>query len=79
VGNIYQATCTVIPLHMQRHIADYGDDDDRERVKVTRHLTSCISRGREQTLISAVSKSVDPQNDATSMTPAMGTPFPASS
>ena len=61
MGNIYQATCTVIPLHMQRHIADYGDDDDRERVKVTRHLTSCISRGREQTLISAVSKSVDPQ------------------
>jgi Zn-dependent metalloprotease len=61
VGTIYQSTCTVIPPHMERHIAEYGDDAARKRVAATRFHTSCISRGREEALISAASKSVDPQ------------------
>ena len=61
MGNIYQSTCTVIPLHMQRHIAEYGDDEDRAKVTETLHHTSCIARGREATLISTASRSVDPR------------------
>lgn len=61
MGNIYQSTCTVIPLHMQRHIAEYGDDDDRERILATLHHTSSISRGREETFISTATRSKDPQ------------------
>ncbi len=61
MGNIYQSTCTVIPLHIQRNIAEYGDDDDRVNVAATRYHTSCIARGREATLISTASPSVDPR------------------
>ncbi len=46
---------------MQRHIAEYGDDDDRVKIAETLIHTSCISRGREATLIATASRPQDPQ------------------
>jgi len=46
---------------MQRHIAEYGDDDARERIAATLHHTSCLSRQREAAIISTASRSLDPQ------------------
>lgn len=46
---------------MQRHIAKYGDDDDRAKIEATRHHTSRIAHEREARLISTASRSLDPQ------------------
>jgi hypothetical protein len=46
--NIHQSICSVIPPHMQRHVAEHGDDEDRENVASTLHHTSLILQEREQ-------------------------------
>lgn len=49
--NITQSTCTVIPPHILRHVAEHGDTDQRERVKSTLAHTAQIITDRAATLI----------------------------
>jgi Zn-dependent metalloprotease len=61
VGTIHHSTCSVIPPHMQSHIAANGDDEAKASIEATRRYTSFITLGRGAALISTASKSVDPQ------------------
>lgn len=49
--NIQYSICGVIPPHMQRHIAEYGDDDSRETIASTLQHTHVIVRDRAASLI----------------------------
>jgi Zn-dependent metalloprotease len=49
--NIHHSTCSVIPEHILRHIAEHGDDDSRETIAATLHHTTQIVRDRAATLI----------------------------
>jgi Zn-dependent metalloprotease len=44
--NIQQKSCSVIPQHMMRQIAEHGDDDARETVASTLQHTALIARER---------------------------------
>jgi Zn-dependent metalloprotease len=48
--NIHQS-CTVIPLHMLRHLAEHGNDEAREQVTATLRHTARIAEDRSQALI----------------------------
>ncbi len=48
---IHHSTCTVIPPHLQRHLAEHGDEEARQIVAATLHQTAQIAREREATLI----------------------------
>jgi len=48
---IHHQACCVIPPHMQRHLAEHGDDDARERVALTRYQSQQIVAARYATLI----------------------------
>ncbi len=48
--NIHQSFCSIIPPHMQRHIAEHGSDKDRENVAATRYHTSKILQEPELSL-----------------------------
>jgi Zn-dependent metalloprotease len=49
--NIHQATCSVIPPHILRHVAENGDDDSRETIAATLHHTTLIAERRIAALI----------------------------
>ena len=48
---IHHQTCSVIPPHMLRHLAEHGDDYTRERVASTLYHSQQITAGRTATLI----------------------------
>jgi len=48
---IHHETCSVIPPHILRHLADHGDDYTRERVASTLYHSQQITAGRAVTLI----------------------------
>jgi len=48
---IHHQTCSVIPPHILRHLAEHGDDDTRERVASTLYHSQQITAGRAATLI----------------------------
>ena len=49
--NIQHQSCTVIPPHILRHVADHGDDKAREQVTATLRHTARIADDRSQALI----------------------------
>jgi Zn-dependent metalloprotease len=50
--NIHQScSCTAIPLHIQRHVAKYGDAEARVRVAATLRHTARIAEDRSHALI----------------------------
>jgi len=49
--NIHHQTCTVIPPHMLRHVAEHGDDEAREKVTATLRHTARIAEDRSQALV----------------------------
>jgi len=46
--NIHHATCTVIPPHILRHVAEHGDDDARENMAATLRHTVQIAQDRSR-------------------------------
>jgi Zn-dependent metalloprotease len=48
---IYHSTCTVIPPHLQRHLADHGDAKARKIIAATLQHTAEIASEREATLL----------------------------
>jgi Zn-dependent metalloprotease len=48
---IHHSACSVIPLHMQRHMAEHGDDDVRERIASTLFHSQLITTGRAAALM----------------------------
>jgi Zn-dependent metalloprotease len=48
---IHHQTCSVIPPHIWRHLAEHGDDDVRERVASTLYHSQQIAARRAATLI----------------------------
>jgi Zn-dependent metalloprotease len=48
---IHHSACSVIPLHMQRHMAEHGDDDVRERIASTLFHSRLITDGRAAALM----------------------------
>lgn len=50
-GNIHHSTCSVIPPHILRHVAEHGDDDSRETIAATLLHTARIKDERTNTLI----------------------------
>jgi Zn-dependent metalloprotease len=49
--NIHHQSCTVIPPHILRHVAEHGDDEAREHVTATLRHTARIAENRTQALI----------------------------
>jgi Zn-dependent metalloprotease len=49
--NIPHQTCTVIPPHILRHLAEHGDDDARESVAATLRHTVQIAQDRSRSLV----------------------------
>jgi Zn-dependent metalloprotease len=49
--NIHHSTCSVIPPHILRHVAEHGDDEARETIAATLHHTVHIAEERNATLI----------------------------
>src|SRR5436305_7363941 len=52
MSNIHQS-CTAIPLHMLRYLAEHGDDETRKKVTATMRHTARIAGDRSQPLIAA--------------------------
>ena len=50
--NIHQS-CTAIPPHILRHVAEHGDDEAREKVIATLRHTARIAEDRSQALLQA--------------------------
>jgi Zn-dependent metalloprotease len=48
---VHHPACSVIPLHMQRHLAEHGDDDVRERIASTLYHSRLITAGRANALV----------------------------
>jgi Zn-dependent metalloprotease len=48
---VQHPACSVIPLHMQRHLAEHGDDDVRERIASTLFHSQLITAGRANALM----------------------------
>ncbi len=51
---IHHPACSVIPLHILRHLAEHGDDDIREQVASTIYQSDQITAGRAAALIGPV-------------------------
>lgn len=49
--NIHYPSCTVIPPHMQKNMAEHGDDEMREKIAVTLIQTARIAEDRSRRLI----------------------------
>ena len=47
---VQHPACSVIPLHMQRHLAEHGDDEVRERIASTLYHSRLITDGRANAL-----------------------------
>jgi Zn-dependent metalloprotease len=54
--NIHHSTCSVIPDHILRHIAEHGDDDAREAIAQTQAHTLQIKRDRVATLMQPLAR-----------------------
>ena len=50
ITKVQHPACSVIPLHMQRHLAEHGDDDVRERIASTLYHSRLITAGRANAL-----------------------------
>jgi Zn-dependent metalloprotease len=46
LGNIQHSTCSVIPPHIQRHVAQHGDADQRKRAAETLSHMALLTAGR---------------------------------
>jgi len=51
ITKVQHPACSVIPLHMQRHLAEHGDDDVRERIASTLYHSRLITAGRANALM----------------------------
>jgi len=62
---IHHQECSVIPPHIWRHLAEYGDDDARERVALTRYHSQRLTAGRAAALIGERAVAVPPSSRKT--------------
>lgn len=59
--NIHHSTCSVIPDHILRHIAQHADDDVRETIAETQLHTTLIVRDRIATLLNQRAQARSPE------------------
>ena len=50
---VQHQTCSVIPPHIWRHLAEHGDDDVRERIASKRYHSRLINAGRAAAFVAA--------------------------